>query len=207
MKINVTLAQQALLSKLSLDALRNVGLRLALPPPLSSVAPRPGPRQRRRRPALLSSFALALRLLVKCHPFVAIFVDSPLDVVGLSCTAFDALGDRKRGLSLTYMQAISTRPGGSDDHCTPDRYMHKTGHPDHQLPISRRLYRRGACPGNCRSRASMLQLGVDDDADIPPCSWEGIYIGSLVPCLPIRTIHAWPAPRRARGVGGRPQAY
>ena len=57
----------------------------------------------------LSSFALALRLQVKCNPFVAIFVGASLAVVGLSCTAFDALGDHKRGLSLTYMQAISTR--------------------------------------------------------------------------------------------------
>jgi len=77
---------------------------------------------------LLSSFALALRLQVKCNPFVAIFVGSSLAVVGLSCTAFDALGDHKRGLSLTYMQAIGTRPGSPDDHCTPDLYMHKTGH-------------------------------------------------------------------------------
>ena len=76
----------------------------------------------------VSSFALALRLQVKCNPFVAIFVGSSLAVVGLSCTAFDALGDHKRGLSLTYMQAIGTRPGSPDDHCTPDLYMHKTGH-------------------------------------------------------------------------------
>ena len=85
----------------------------------------------------LSSFALALRLQVKCNPFVAIFVGSSLAVVGLSCTAFDALGDHKRGLSLTYMQAIGTRPGSPDDHCTPDLYMHKTGHPDYRSPISR----------------------------------------------------------------------
>ena len=87
--------------------------------------------------ATLSSFAPALRLQVKCNPFVAKFVGSCLAVDGLSCTAFDALGDHKRGLSLTYMKAIGTRPGSPDDHCTPDLYMHKTGHPDYRSPISR----------------------------------------------------------------------
>ncbi len=41
-----------------------------------------------------------------------------------------------------------------------------------------------SCPGNWRSQASTLalQLGVDDDVDVPPCLWEGTYVGSLVPC-------------------------
>ena len=99
---------------------------------------------------LLSSFALALRLQVKCNPFVAIFVGSCLVVVGLSCTAFDALGDHKRGLSLTYMQAISTRLAARLRYAHPSPASGETS------------------LGIWRSLASTLQLGVDDDVDVLP---------------------------------------
>ena len=54
-----------------------------------------------------------------------------------------------------------------------------------------------SCPGNCRSQPSTLQLGVDDDVDVPPCLWEGTYVGSLVPRLHLPV----PRCRPARGTG------
>ncbi len=73
----------------------------------------------------------------------------------MSCTAFDALGDHKRGLSLTYMQAISTRLAARLRYAHPSPASGETS------------------LGVWRSLASTLQLGVDDDVDVLPVlgSW------------------------------------